>query len=80
MKKLILFDMDGVLLDSEKLYLEMNQIFFKKLGANISVAEHQSFVGISATKMWTFIKDKFNLSETVEELIEARKRIEIQGT
>jgi HAD superfamily hydrolase (TIGR01509 family) len=79
MKKLILFDMDGVLLDSEKLYLEMNQIFFKKLGANISVAEHQSFVGISATKMWTFIKDKFNLSETVEELIKQEKELKYKA-
>ena len=41
--------MDGVLIDSEKLYMDMNQIFFKKLGAEISIAEHQTFVGISAT-------------------------------
>jgi beta-phosphoglucomutase-like phosphatase (HAD superfamily) len=51
MKKLIIFDMDGVLLDSEKLYMEMNQVFFKKLGADITIAEHQTFVGISATNI-----------------------------
>jgi len=68
MKKLIIFDMDGVLLDSEKLYLDMNQDFFKTLGAGISIEEHQTFVGISATKMWTYIKEKFNLKQTVDEL------------
>jgi HAD superfamily hydrolase (TIGR01509 family) len=75
MKKLIIFDMDGVLLDSEKIYMDMNQIFFKKLGADISIAEHQTFVGISATKMWTHIKHKFNLSQSVDELKELEKEL-----
>lgn len=75
MKKLIIFDMDGVLLDSEKLYMDMNQIFFRQLGAEISIAEHQTFVGISATKMWTYIKDKFNLPQSVDELKELEKEL-----
>ncbi|MEO7043744.1 MAG: HAD family phosphatase [Ferruginibacter sp.] len=75
MKKLIIFDMDGVLLDSEKLYMGMNQIFFKKLGADISIAEHQTFVGMSANKMWMYIKDKFNLSHSVDELKELEKEL-----
>lgn len=75
MKKLIVFDVDGVLLDSEKLYQDMNQIFFKKLGANISVAEHQTFIGISATKMWAYIRDKFMLSQSVDELKELEREL-----
>lgn len=67
--------MDGVLLDSEKLYMDMNQVFFRKLGADISIAEHQTFVGISATKMWTYIKDKFNLLHSVDELKELEKEL-----
>lgn len=78
MKKLIIFDMDGVLLDSETLYMDMNQLFFKQLGASISIEEHQTFVGISATKMWTYIKDKFNLKETVEQLKEMEKELKYQ--
>lgn len=75
MKKLIIFDMDGVLLDSEKLYMDMNRILFKKLGADVSITEHQTFVGISATKMWTYIKNKFNLTQSVDELIELEKEL-----
>jgi HAD superfamily hydrolase (TIGR01509 family) len=75
MKKLIIFDMDGVLLDSEKLYMDMNQIFFKNLGAEISIEEHQTFVGISATKMWSYIKEKFNLQNSVDELISLEKEL-----
>jgi len=66
--KIIIFDLDGVLLDSEKIYIEMNQRFFKELGADISMEEHQTFVGISANKMWGYIKDKAGLSQSVEEL------------
>lgn len=75
MKKLVIFDMDGVLLDSEKLYMDMNQIFFRQLGAEISIEEHQTFIGISATKMWTYIKEKFDLAETVEKLKEQEKAL-----
>lgn len=78
MKKLVIFDMDGVLLDSEKLYMDMNQLFFKQLGASISIEEHQTFVGISATTMWTYIKDKFNLNETVEQLKELEKELKYE--
>ena len=73
MKKLVIFDMDGVLLDSEQLCMDMNQQFFKQLGAHISREEHQTFIGISATRMWSTIKERFNLTETVEMLNEQEK-------
>ncbi|TAF65435.1 MAG: HAD family phosphatase [Cytophagales bacterium] len=75
MKKLMIFDLDGVLLDSEKLYMEMNQVFFKQLGADISPTEYQTFIGIAATKMWTYIKEKCNLAHSVEELKEIEKEL-----
>lgn len=64
----VIFDMDGVLVDSEPLYLAMNQQFFRELGADISVEEHRTFVGISATTMWSAIRERFGLVHTVEEL------------
>lgn len=75
MKKLIIFDLDGVLLNSEPLYKEMNLRFFKQLGAEITDEEYQSFIGISATKMWTYIKEKAGLQQTVEELKEQEKEL-----
>jgi len=78
LKKLIIFDLDGVLLDSEKLYMDMNRKFFRELGANISLETHQAFVGISATKMWTTIKERSNLPQTVEELKEMEKELKFK--
>src|ERR1700677_913832 len=68
MNQLIIFDLDGVLLDSEPLYMAMNQKFFKTLDAEISEEEYETFVGISATTMWATIKAKAHLSQSVEEL------------
>lgn len=73
MDRIVIFDMDGVLLNSERLYMEMNQAFFRQLGAVVSPDEHKSFVGISATVMWSRIKEKNNLLQTVPELIAAEK-------
>jgi HAD superfamily hydrolase (TIGR01509 family) len=75
MEKLIIFDVDGVLLDSETLYMEMNQILFQQLGADINYSEYQTFIGISGTKMWTYIKEKSGLSQSVDELITLEKEL-----
>lgn len=75
MKKLIIFDMDGVLVDSEKIYMDMNREFFRELGAEISHEEYQAFIGISATRMWTYIKEKTGLLQSVEELKEQEKEL-----
>ena len=68
MKPLVIFDLDGVLLDSEPIYMEMNRKFFKELDAKVTPEEEQTFVGISATKMWEYIKQKNGLRNSVEEL------------
>lgn len=78
MTELVIFDLDGVLLNSEKLYMDMNQRFFKELGASISLEEHQTFVGISANKMWGYIKEKAQLRQSVDELKELEKQLKFK--
>lgn len=65
-------------MDSEKLYLDMNRKFFKELGAEISREEHLTFVGISATTMWKYIREKFDLPQTVDELKEMEKELKYE--
>lgn len=64
-----IFDMDGVLIDSETFYSEMEQINFKQLGLNISHEEHITYQGTATDEMWKKIKDKHYLPYTIEELV-----------
>ncbi len=66
----VIFDMDGVLVDTEPLYINVNQQLFKKLDIAISVEEQLTFVGISSTDMWRIIRQKFGLAQSVETLFQ----------
>lgn len=66
--------MDGVLLDSEALYWKVNFEFFADLGVEITHEEYNSFIGISGTKMWTYIKDKGGLVQEIPDLIDEEKQ------
>ncbi len=68
MIKLVIFDLDGVLLDSESLYKIVNMNLFADLGVHITDEEYNSFIGISGDKMWSYIKEKGRLEQSISEL------------
>lgn len=72
-RKMVIFDMDGVLIDSEGFYKEINYQYFEELGVDISDEEYESFIGISASLMWGYIKEKGNLLEEVATLKKGEK-------
>ncbi|MCK5152845.1 MAG: HAD family phosphatase [Spirochaetales bacterium] len=67
--KCIIFDMDGVLIDSEPLHFDFESRLFKSLGITVSREQHETFVGTTSKTMWTIIKQTNNLPFTVSELI-----------
>ncbi|MBS1552379.1 MAG: HAD family phosphatase [Bacteroidetes bacterium] len=74
MKKAVIFDMDGVLIDSEPEYMEMNRSLFSGLGIDFENSDFDQYVGMSSFKMWSGIKEKYKLVNDVEELIETERR------
>lgn len=70
-KNMVIFDMDGVLVDSEPLYYDANQKFLRSRNIELSREDYNEFVGISAPLMWEAIKNRFNLPESVQELVKA---------
>lgn len=67
--KAVIFDMDGVIIDSEPIHFEVDKQTFKDLGYNVSVEELGKYVGTTNEYMLTEIKKKYNINKSIEEII-----------
>lgn len=62
--------MDGVLIDSEPIHIEIEKKLFDKLGIDLEESVHRSYLGTSIEFMYLDLKMRFNLPESIEELRE----------
>lgn len=65
----VIFDMDGVILDSERVYQEIERDMYDELGIPVSREEHLNFMGTAEWSMWTYICEKYEPTQTLEELV-----------
>ncbi len=65
----VIFDMDGVILDSEKVYQEIEREMFRELGIPVSIQEHREFTGSSERAMWQKMKLQYGFRENPDELV-----------
>ena len=70
MVKAIIFDMDGVIIDSEPIHFESDKMTMNDYEIEIADNELNDYVGVSNPVMWTELRDKYKLSGSVEELLE----------
>jgi len=66
----VIFDMDGVLIDSEPIHVQIEKNLFNRLGIEVSDAVHHSYMGASNEYMYADLRLRFKLSETISQLIE----------
>lgn len=78
MLEAVLFDLDGVIADSEPIHQKIEKKLFQKLGLRISDEEHASFVGTGGMNMWTILKEKYCLKNPIDELIKLKTDTYIQ--
>jgi HAD superfamily hydrolase (TIGR01509 family) len=64
--KAVIFDMDGVLVNTEPHHLIIEKKLFTDLGLKISEEEHGSYLGKSSLQMWKEIAAKHNLHDKPE--------------
>ncbi|MFD2246717.1 HAD family hydrolase [Pontibacter ruber] len=73
MSKYVIFDMDGVLVDSEPIHMELEKILFKNLSIDVPTSLHHTFVGMAPKKVWATLIEQYNLTHTIEELFAIEK-------
>jgi len=75
MFKALIFDMDGVLIDSEPLHKQIEQDILKELGVNVSLEEHFKFASMGKV-MWDIMKKRygFNKEVTTDELHKEKEK------
>jgi HAD superfamily hydrolase (TIGR01509 family) len=69
MLKAVIFDLDGVLIDSEPFHLVVNKKIFVDLDIVLSEEDYQGFIGTTHKYMWSTIKKKYGLPQSVPELV-----------
>jgi beta-phosphoglucomutase len=66
--KAIIFDMDGVLVNSEPHHVIIERRLFARLGLDITEDEHRTYLGKSSEQMWKEVTGKHNLKQSSLEL------------
>ncbi len=69
MLKAVIFDMDGVIIDSEPVHLKLEYEIYNELGIDITREEHSTFVGTTSHYMWDTLKKKYKLSQELDYLV-----------
>lgn len=78
MLKAVIFDMDGVLVDSEPIHFEVDKRVLKKCGFIVKNEVLNPYVGVTNPEMWKDLKEKYNLILSVEELLKIQTELKIE--
>lgn len=66
----IIFDMDGLLVDSEKVYYQANQLAAHKMGFEMTAEDHQAILGTTDTYLRQYFLQKLGSPELVKQFID----------
>ena len=69
MLRAVIFDMDGVIVDSQPYHFAVEDKMCREMGIDVSMEESHSFVGMAGAKVWGYLKNKHALPESIEELL-----------
>lgn len=69
MFKGVIFDLDGVLIDSEPLHVEATNRVLKKFGFSLTEEENRPFEGLRENEYWLALKKRFGIDEKADKLI-----------
>ncbi|CAH8770412.1 HAD family hydrolase [Paenibacillus dendritiformis] len=76
--KAFIFDMDGVIIDSEPIHFEIDVETMNYFGVTIAPHELERFVGMTNPEMWSILKEEYSLPQSVSEIIEYQLKSKIE--
>jgi HAD superfamily hydrolase (TIGR01509 family) len=71
----VIFDMDGVIVDTEPVHHFAYDQHFKELKIDVTPEMYASFTGSSTKNIYSIIKHNFNLNDEVERLVQGKRRL-----
>jgi HAD superfamily hydrolase (TIGR01509 family) len=71
----VIFDMDGVIIDSEPIHFGIERKMFEELNIVVPFEEHCTYVGASAQEMWQTIVTKHALSIQPDEMVKTARAL-----
>ncbi|MDO6759202.1 HAD-IA family hydrolase [Tamlana sp. 2_MG-2023] len=74
MLKAVIFDMDGVIIDSEPMHNQAYHDMFDEVGIDVSPELYQSFTGQSTINICKKLCDHFKLEEAPETLVQLKRK------
>lgn len=78
MIKALVFDMDGVIIDSEPIHTELTVDVLKDVGVTPTENEIYEFVGVRNEEMWDALIKRYNINESIEKLMARQKAYKIE--
>lgn len=75
MLKAVLFDMDGVLVDSEREYHEVQKKMGMDIGIELSDDGLHRFMGVAPLEMWTVLKAEYGFNEDPQTLADLETKM-----
>ncbi|RZJ35394.1 MAG: HAD family hydrolase [Flavobacterium sp.] len=71
----VIFDMDGVIVDTEPVHYHAYQLHFRELNIEVSDEMYATFTGNSTRNVYQKLKAHFNLRHEVEDMINAKRSL-----